>query len=170
VRRSETNEGYHNETNLSTPQHPPQAHPRLPHPYEDQERPQSHQRPPGQRQKKIGRIKHFHTLTGQREFDRVYKRADKVWHTPWFVLFFKKGPEAQVAFVAGKKVGNAVRRNRAKRLLRALFIETLPRLGTGTYILVAKPPILEADFATLRSGWHKALDRSRAWARRPEKP
>jgi ribonuclease P protein component len=61
-------------------------------------------------------------------------------------------------------VGNAVRRNRAKRLLRALFIETLPDLGTGSYILVAKAPILEAAFAELRSGWRKALDRSRAWA------
>jgi len=151
-----------NETYLSTAQHPPQAHPRVSHTDEKQKRTQSDQCPTCQRQKKIGRIKHFRTLTGQREFDLVYRRADKVWHTSRFVLFYRRGDESNVAFVAGKKVGNAVKRNRAKRRMRALFITTLSRLETGTYILVAKAPILDAEFTDLEAEWHKALRRSGA--------
>jgi ribonuclease P protein component len=59
-------------------------------------------------------------------------------------------------------VGNAVKRNRAKRLMRALFIETLPRLRNGSYILVAKAPVLDAEFSELRQGWNRALQRARA--------
>ena len=165
-----TNEGYQNETNLSAPQHSPQADPRIPHPDEDQKRSQSDQRPPGQRQKKIGRIKQFRTLTGQREFDRIYRRADKVWHTPGFVLFYRKSEEPKVAFVAGKKVGNAVRRNRAKRRMRALFIHTLPLLKNGSYILVAKAPILTTEFSRLEREWSKALQRAGALNRASSAP
>ncbi len=67
-----------------------------------------------------------------------------------------------MAFVAGKKVGNAVKRNRAKRRLRALFIETLSQINDDAYILVAKAPIIEVDFSQLRQGWLKALQRSGA--------
>jgi len=58
-------------------------------------------------------------------------------------------------------VGNAVRRNRAKRRLRALFIETLPRLKTGTYIFVAKAPVVDVESPDLREGWNRALQRAR---------
>nr|WP_292661188.1 ribonuclease P protein component [Nitratifractor sp.] len=101
----------------------------------------------------------------QRDFDAVYRRADKVWHTPSFVLFFKAGKMQASAFVAGKKVGNAVRRNRAKRRLRALFRESEARLVPGIYILVAKAPLLETDFSQLQNDWNTALKRSRALSR-----
>lgn len=76
----------------------------------------------------------------------VYRKADKTWHTPWFVLFYKQANDRKVGFVASKKVGNAVYRNRAKRLLRAHFISQADILKTGYYILVAKKPIFESDY------------------------
>jgi len=66
-------------------------------------------------------------------------------------------------------VGNAVKRNRAKRRLRALFIHTLPDLDAGAYVLVAKAPILEADFSELTAAWGKALQRSRALRQAPSR-
>ncbi|HIP60925.1 MAG TPA: ribonuclease P protein component, partial [Sulfurovum sp.] len=69
----------------------------------------------------MGRIKSFVRIRNSKEFDTVYRRADKTWHTPWFVLFYKRSSESRVGFVASRKLGNAVHRNRAKRLLRAHF-------------------------------------------------
>jgi len=66
------------------------------------------------------------------------------------VIFYKPGEEIRVGFVASKKVGKAVQRNRAKRLLRAVVIPYLERLRCGSYVFVAKPPILECTFAELR--------------------
>ncbi len=85
-----------------------------------------------------------------REFDIVYKQAGKVWHTPDFVLFFKNSSDCKVAFVASKKVGNAVQRNRAKRLMRALFIEKIDSIQGGSYVLVAKPLLLEKSYLELK--------------------
>ena len=59
-------------------------------------------------------------------------------------------------------MGNAVKRNRAKRRLRALFIQTLPTIKNGSYILVAKSPIIAVDYHELEQGWYKALQRTRA--------
>jgi len=63
--------------------------------------------------------------------------------------------------VASKRVGRAVRRNRAKRLLRALFIEYGEELPKGHYILVAKPTLLESDFTRIRKSFHSLMRRVR---------
>jgi len=87
-----------------------------------------------------------------------------VWHTPWFVLFFKKNSTKKVAFVASKKVGNAVSRNRAKRLLRALFINFSDQLISGNYIFVAKPPIIQEKYQKLSKEMAKVLKKSQLCA------
>ncbi len=78
------------------------------------------------------------------------------------MLFAKpeKG-SARVGFVAGKKVGNAVKRSRAKRRMRGLFLRMLPKLRDGDYVMVAKPPILDAPFAELVQAFEKAMRRLR---------
>ncbi len=85
----------------------------------------------------------------------VYRHSTKTWHTAYFVLFFKKNDGYKVGFVASKKIGNAAHRNRAKRLLRAHFIENIERLSTGSYVLVAKPALIqEAYQATAKTYLH----------------
>jgi len=56
-------------------------------------------------------------------------------------------------------VGNAVSRNRAKRLLRSLLINHIEQLTTGHYILVAKPLILDSDYNKLTKTFFNALKR-----------
>lgn len=62
------------------------------------------------------------------------------------MLFYKDSQLKTCAFVASKKVGKAVARNRAKRVLRAHFIERADKLKKGQYIFVAKQPILQSDY------------------------
>jgi ribonuclease P protein component len=96
-------------------------------------------------------------LKTNREFNTIYKQATKSWHTPYFVIFFKKSDSYQVAFVASKKIGNAVSRNRAKRLLRANFISICDELSEGSYIFVAKKAILDEDFTKIHKTFKYAL-------------
>ncbi len=92
----------------------------------------------------------------------MYNRSSKTWHTPYFVLFYKKNPEYKVGFVASKKIGNAVHRNRAKRLLRAHFIENIDLLSEGSYILVAKPALLSKSFLETKKLYLHALKKCAA--------
>lgn len=92
----------------------------------------------------------------------MYKHSDITRHTPYFVLFFKKSPEYKVGFVASKKVGNAVHRNRAKRLLRAHFIENIDLLSQGSYVLVAKPALIKENYLVTRKAYLQALKKCAA--------
>ena len=66
-----------------------------------------------------------------------------------------------MGFVASKKVGKAVKRNRAKRLLKALVIPYIMELKTGYYIFVAKPAILEAEFVKVEKIFFQTLKKAR---------
>ena len=82
----------------------------------------------------------YETLKEHKEFQYIYKTAFKK-HTNCFILFYKKGETEKVGFTASKKVGNAVKRNRAKRRLRALFAEFSSSLKSGSYVFIAKDSI-----------------------------
>lgn len=79
-----------------------------------------------------------------------------------FVLFYRKSTDYKVGFVASKKMGNAVQRNRAKRLLRAHFIENIDLLSSGSYVLVAKPSLLSEDYLQTRKSYLHALKKCTA--------
>jgi len=52
-----------------------------------------------------------------------------------------------------------VKRNFARRRLKALFREFSEQINDGTFIFVAKKDILELDFSKLRSDFRQALKR-----------
>ncbi|MEL7468864.1 MAG: ribonuclease P protein component [Pseudomonadota bacterium] len=77
--------------------------------------------------------------------------------------------EVRVGFTCSKKVGNAVARNRAKRRLRAVASDVLPRAGkTGwDYVLIGRPETTASrPFTKLLSDLEDCLERIHAPAAR----
>ena len=68
---------------------------------------------------------------------RVYDEG-KAWVHPLLVLVARPNEldVSRVAFVAGRRVGNAVARNRAKRLMREAARALFPRVGPGWDIVL----------------------------------
>ncbi|MCP4550089.1 MAG: ribonuclease P protein component [bacterium] len=71
-------------------------------------------------------------------FKVVYKGGQKAVGR-MLILFFLEEEQTTSGFVASRKVGNAVHRNRAKRLLREAFRIHLGRLQkSGAFVLLAR--------------------------------
>ncbi|MDF1874341.1 ribonuclease P protein component [Sulfurimonas sp. SAG-AH-194-I05] len=105
----------------------------------------------------------FDTLKLHKEFQYVYKKG-KNQHSSSVVLFFLPQESThKIGFTATKKIGNAVKRNRAKRKLRALFYEHSQNLKDGTYIFVAKQSIIDISHVSLRKDFKKVIARSHAF-------
>lgn len=67
-----------------------------------------------------------------------------------------QGAMPQVGVVAGKKVGNAVHRNRAKRRLREAT-DTVALASNTAYVVVASRDVLDASFDDLVQWLTKAV-------------
>ncbi|MFH1523865.1 MAG: ribonuclease P protein component [Chloroflexota bacterium] len=101
-------------------------------------------------------------LTRSTDFKRV-RRAGKSYVHPLMVLYAIKSdePSVRVGVSAGLAVGNAVKRNRAKRLLRAAMNELLPQTIPGSdLLLIARSPLPKSNLQQIREALLSLLGRA----------
>ncbi len=76
------------------------------------------------------------TLRKQRDFSRVYKQGKSKGGRFTVILYKRNGLKfTRTAFVASKKVGNSVERNRSRRLMRAAYRAIAPDIKSGYDII-----------------------------------
>jgi len=102
-------------------------------------------------------------LKKRSEFLAVAKTGLK-WVTPAFIIqVYRRPSEESIRYgiTASRKVGNAVKRNRAKRRLRALVRQTFRfKNQPGTdYVLIARDEVLRRNFALMAQELDVALKR-----------
>ncbi len=101
-------------------------------------------------------------LTRSDDFKRVRHNGRSYAH-PLVVLIVQASEQhrLRVGVAAGKALGNAVHRNRAKRLLREAMRPLLPGLPKGCeLVLIARPAMLKASLEDLRRVLHGLLLRA----------
>lgn len=87
------------------------------------------------------------------EFKKITTSGKKI-HTPFFIYFRSPSKDFKLGVVASKKVGCAVERNRAKRLLRSAFSQ-LYKYDKSTTVIIAKPSILTANYCEIVESMRK---------------
>lgn len=98
-------------------------------------------------------------LKGSTNFKRVRQQGIATAH-PLFVLIFIPNTigRVRVGVAAGRSIGNAVQRNRAKRRLRASIQPFLEQIQDGVdLVILARKPILQAKFAQITKAMAKIL-------------
>lgn len=85
-------------------------------------------------------MKHFMPICENNLYRRMYARGKSIV-TPSVVIYYSKNRtgDLRLGITTSKKIGNAVKRNRARRIIREAFRNVSPWLRRGyDYILVAR--------------------------------
>ena len=84
-------------------------------------------------------------LRNQADFNRVYNKGNSHGSKYVVVLYRKNDLEyTRIAFVASKKVGNSVERNRARRLMKVAYHNIEKKVAAGyDIVFVARKGISE---------------------------
>ena len=94
-------------------------------------------------------------------FAYVYRKGEKASERDLLLWSAKSKEGLKRGLSVSKKVGNAVTRNRVKRLLREAIRPLTDRIDDGfMYVIVAYPSIAEKDFFSVSKSVEQAFSRA----------
>ncbi len=97
-------------------------------------------------------------------FRRAYKKGESLV-SPFFVIYVMKNRRGvRLGITTGKKLGGAVKRNRAKRVITAAFRECLPFIPAGyDFVIVARTRVLRIKSTVAAASMKKLLRSANIW-------
>jgi len=107
-------------------------------------------------------VNRHYRLTRSTDFQRV-RRLGKSYAHPLIVLIAAPAMEPTLHFgiAAGRSLGGAVQRNRAKRILRAALQPLIPSLNPGwDVVLLARQPLKDASFLQTQEALISLIERA----------
>ena len=109
------------------------------------------------------------TIKKRKDFVLSNKFGKKIFNKNFIIQKYNQieqdQPSLKFGFTATKRIGNAVKRNRAKRRMRALislFLQENRLLfdDKSSYVIVAKKSLIQATFLDLRVEMKECLSKS----------
>jgi ribonuclease P protein component len=96
------------------------------------------------------------SLSKNEDFKSIIK-GRKI-NNKYLSIFFKKlsdknDKKLNISFVAQKKIGNAVKRNKIKRRLRSIMNDAIKKIKLNfqySYLLIAKKNVLEDEYENIK--------------------
>ncbi len=107
-------------------------------------------------------MKEIIKLKENRDFRRAYTRGASLV-SPYVVVYYMKNRRNNIrlGITAGKKIGGAVSRNRAKRVITAAFRGCLLELSSGyDFVIVARTRILSVKSTVVKASLMKLFKKA----------
>lgn len=117
-------------------------------------------------------MKHTTPLKQNHEFRRLYSKG-KSAVSPYFVIYCRKTrrPVSRLGITTGVKLGNAVKRNRARRRIRELYrtheAELLPSYDV---VIVARTRVIYGRYAELERSFRQMTKKLGLTAQKGDRP
>ena len=93
------------------------------------------------------------------------KKVSNKYVTIFFGLLTNKNiKKLNISFVAKKKLGNAVKRNKVKRRLRQITNDAVKKISIKfeySYLVIAKPTMLSKDYTNIKETLFQDLEKIR---------
>lgn len=108
-------------------------------------------------------------IKADKEFQRVFDRGRSVANRQ-FVVYTYSNPqlkEFRIGLSVGKRVGNAVTRNRVKRYIRQAMQSFDGELKVMDYVIIARPPTAQLTYDETRSSLQHVLRIARSLPKAP---
>jgi ribonuclease P protein component len=101
-------------------------------------------------------------LTRSEDFSQVKRDGKSVSNRLFKLIFRANGtPGSRFGIITGKSIGNAVTRNRCKRLMRASIQSISSSLDPGwDVVVIVRPVAVKADYQATLSGFTELLHRA----------
>ncbi len=97
----------------------------------------------------VRQMKRKYRIKKNKDFQVVFKKGNSFANRQ-FVLYILQKPEEKefrIGLSVSKKIGNAVTRNKVKRLIRQVFSEEKHRISNGKeFIIIARKPAAEMNY------------------------
>lgn len=100
------------------------------------------------------------------------RKLGQRWHHSLATLYVLANQQdtSRFAFVAGRRVGNAVKRNRSKRILREAIRHSLPQITPGwDCLIIARDSTAQASYQDVLAATYQLLQRAHILQPSPNK-
>ncbi|GBG96823.1 ribonuclease P protein component [Lactococcus termiticola] len=109
-------------------------------------------------------IKKSYRVKRQKDFDQIFAAKDSFANRKFVVYKLKTGvPHYRVGLSVSKKLGNAVTRNRVKRLMRHALRSMEANIEAVDFVLIARPGVEALDFQAVQSNLKHLLKLSKIY-------
>ena len=101
----------------------------------------------------------FKTIKKRDEISYLFNEGNFI-SFKYFSVIYVATEEPEIAFIAGKKAGNSVKRNKMRRKLKRVYLEHKSWFDDKRALIVAKRNLFEANDAAVKQNFERVIRRN----------